>query len=73
MDTIRPVTFRSENLAQLGLLAIAPRSVLVAAQVAVKTEVTGQLKRPDSSNGRKASLITAGTASKMEWTEAIHE
>ena len=73
MDTIRPVTFRSDSLAQLGFSAVAPRCALAVAQLAANTEVTGWFERSDSAIGRKTSLSTADMASKMELTEASHE
>ena len=73
MDTIRPVTFRSDSLAQIGFLAAMPQCVLPVAQVVVNAEVVGRLERSDSANDRKTSLSTADMASKMELTEASHE
>lgn len=73
METIRPVTLRSESRAQLGFPAILPRGVVPAAQVGVNTEVAGRRERYNAVIGRKTSPDTADMASKMELTEASHE
>ncbi len=73
MEMILPVTVLAGTLVLVGFSAVLLPRVSAAAQVDVKAEVAGQLKRLGTSLDRKFNAATAEMANRPEHLEASHE